>query len=105
MDTARHVAGPLPQPVPAGGIALPSILTDLSAAQIRERLTTASRRGRLAGFDPRPRDGALFAAAAHAHPFDSLLLGELRDGRIQFRLVMLRKIPLLFGAVLIFTIW
>jgi hypothetical protein len=95
-----------PDATPAGASdALPTIRTSASAGEIRDRLTTLSRRGRLAGFDPKPADGSLFSASAHGHPFDSLLLANLDAGRLTFRLLMLRKMPLIFAAILLFTIW
>src|ERR1043165_9844755 len=84
------------------GVPLPSIATQLDAAQIRERLLTASKRGRLPGYRGEP---GLFSVSAHGHPFDGELLGELRDGRIEFRIRMLRKLPIIFAVVIVLTIW
>src|SRR5579862_938947 len=109
MQTALEPPNPTmaPRPRPAGRNALPSIATPATSQEIVERLTVASRRGRLAGFDPKPPGGSLFAAAAHGHPFDSLLVADHApsQGRLTFRLVMLRRMPLAFAAILVFTIW
>ena len=102
MDNAPHDSPA--DPTTAGG-PLPAIETSATESQIRERLAVASRRGRLAGFDPRPADGSLFGAAAHGHPFDSVLLGRLENGRLTFRLRVLRRLPAIFAAILAFTIW
>ena len=106
-DAARDQVVPVPRPQPGLDYALPTIATGASPQEIVERLTMASRRGKLAGFDPRPRCGGLFAAAAHGHQFDSLIVADHdgANGRLSFRLVMLRKMPLVFGAILALTIW
>jgi hypothetical protein len=100
-DSSAQPGAPLTQE----GSALPSIQTAGVPQEVRERLATASRRGRLAGFDAAPSDGSLFAASAHGHPFDSTLLARLEGGRLTFRLVMLRRMPMIFAAILLFTIW
>lgn len=97
-----------PQPVSApsdSDAPLPSIRIAATPAQIRERLDTASRRGRLAGYNANPAGGSLFSASAHGHPFDSLLLARLEGDRLIFRLQLLRRLPLIFAAILLFTIW
>lgn len=83
-------------------VALPSVETRLNAEQVRERLSTASKRGRMPGYRNEP---GLFSVAAHGYPFDGVLEGMLRDGRIEFRIRMLRKLPVIFAAVILFTIW
>lgn len=85
---------------------LPSIRCGLSEQEVLERLGTASRRGRLAGFAARPA-GATFAVAAHGSPFDSVLLAavDAAAGRITFRLEMLKKVPVIFAVLLVATVW
>lgn len=95
---------------PAGNAALRAIDTPLLPQEIVEQLRVASRRGRLAGFDPKPPGGGLFAAVAHGHPFDSLLIGDYQSaggggGRLTFRLLLQPKLPLSFAAILLLTIW
>lgn len=84
--------------------ALPFIATPLTAEQVLDRLATASKRGRLAGFQPASRP-ALFHAAAHGNPFDGVLTGSLREGRLEFSVRMLPKLPAIFAFVIILTIW
>src|SRR5262249_23055227 len=83
--------------------------TDLSPDQAVERLRTASRRGRLAGFAAPSKYGGLFSAAAFGRPFDEVLIGEAsqRPGGgtdLRFRTHLLRGLPALYVAVLIFPI-
>ena len=107
QEAARDPSAPDSRQAPGIEHALPVIATALPALEILQRLTNASRRGRLAGFEPKPAAGGLFAAAAHGHPFDSLLVGDhdAAAGRIRFRLVLLRKFPAIFAAILALTIW
>jgi hypothetical protein len=82
---------------------LPRIATLLSAEQVVERLRTASKRGRLPGFQA--GNGALFSVAAHGYPFDGVLRGDMRDGHLEFSLEMLKKLPIIFAIVILLTIW
>ena len=89
--------------------ALPEVVIHTNEAESLERLAVASRRGRLPGFEARPAGGGLFAVAAHGHPFDGVLTGEYQadqgGGRMRFRLALHRKLPVIFAAVLLLTIW
>jgi hypothetical protein len=81
----------------------------MDAGAVLDRLDTASRRGRLAGFIKAPTAGVMFAAAAHGSPFEGVLeaRGEPADGgtRLRFEARLLRKFPAIFAGVLAFTIW
>lgn len=102
MSTPSH-------PTPTSDSGLPCVLAPLDAPAIVERLTTASRRGRLAGFASSQAAGVLFQATAFGSPFEGVLeaRAEGADGatRLRFQTRMLRKFPALFAAVLAFTIW
>jgi hypothetical protein len=97
---------------PAGARAerapLPAVVTGMDAPDILERLATASRRGRLPGFEAGDR-GGLFSVAAHGHPFDAVLVGHHQAGdgagRLEFTLRLLPKMPAIFAAVLLVTVW
>lgn len=83
---------------------LPGIPTTLTPEQVRQRLTIASKRGRLAGFNASPPEG-MFAVAAHGHPFDGELIAEHSGDRVRFRVRMLRKMPVIFAVVLVVTVY
>jgi hypothetical protein len=107
-------ATPEMQAEPVGlDVPIPAVETALSPEQILERLTMASRRGRLAGFERKRGGTGLFSVAAFATPFDHVLVGELEPdagggeglGRLVFRLRMLPRMPGIFLAVLAFSVW
>jgi len=90
----------------------------MSAEAILERLGTMSRRGRLDGFEPRPKQPrpGLFAASALGTPFDSVVVAHASHSAgthpdaapattLAFEIVMLRKMPIVFAAILLFTVW
>ncbi len=87
--------------------ALPIVRTDLSPAGVMDRVRTASKRGRLPGF--REIDGATFAVLAFGVPFDRELIVRVEASgagtALLARPVLLKRNPVLFAAVLIFTIW
>jgi hypothetical protein len=91
---------------PTARAALPAVSTSLAAPEILDRLETASRRGRLPGFE---RRNGSFAVAAHGHPFDGELDADIqRDGagsRIEFDLRLQSRLPIIFAFVLAFTVW
>ena len=98
QDASGHTEAP-PQ--------LPTVRVELSPEQIVEKLGTAARRGKLAGFD---RHGpGLFTVEAFGNPFDHQLIGigEQVDGgtTVRFENKMLLKMPVLFAVVLITTVW
>ena len=82
---------------------LPRVATLLSEDQVLERLSAASKRGRLPGFQA--KRGGLFSVAAHGMPFDGVLTAQLREGHMEFALRMLPRLPAIFIVVLLFTIW
>ncbi|MBX3377288.1 MAG: hypothetical protein KF678_09845 [Phycisphaeraceae bacterium] len=88
-----------------GWSALPRIVVGAGADTVVEKLRTASKRGRLAGFTAPSQGGALFSVAAHGRPFDGVLAGWLNDGRLEFRLNMHRRLPVIFAVVLLATVW
>lgn len=98
-----------PTPAPNADTSLPTVLVPLDSAAIVERLTTASRRGRLAGFARSSAPGVLFQAAAFGSPFEGVLeaRAEPADGgtRLRFQSRLLRTFPAIFAGVLAFTIW
>jgi hypothetical protein len=88
---------------------LPAVVTSLGRPEILERLRTASKRGRLAGFREGSGEGC-FVAAAHGHPFDADLIGACSPGpgggtRLEFRTRMHRRMPWVFVVILIATVW
>lgn len=101
QPSAEPAAFPIDQP-------LPELRTPLSPGQILDRLTTASRRGRLAGFE-RGADGGSFSAALFSEPFDHLLTARLEPSTggtiIRSQARMLKKNPVIFILVMAFTIW
>ena len=88
-------------------VPLPRLRTMLSPEEVLERASFASRRGRLAGFEP--GGAGLFSVAAFGQPFDRVLIVEAqRDGPatvLRFSTRLLRKWPALFIAVAVFTVW
>ncbi len=83
---------------------LPSISTNLSAEEIKDRLVKLSKRGKLAGYDGACADG-LASMAAHGTPFDSQLILKHRDGQVSFELKLMAMMPRVFAALLIVTVW
>jgi hypothetical protein len=79
----------------------------LTAPEFLERLRVASRRGRLAGFES--GNSSTFRVSAHGHPFDGELVGrctgEHQGTRVDFDLRMLPRMPALFAAIILFSIW
>lgn len=88
---------------------LPVIRSPLTPAAALERLATASKRGRLAGFE-RGAEPNTFTASIFSEPMDHLLLARIeasQDGGSVIRSTarMLKKMPIIFAATLILTIW
>ncbi len=89
---------------------LPEIRTELAEAQVLERLETAARRGRLPGFLRMPGSTAGgFVADAFGTPYDGELRGEVsRSGSqtvVRFSTRLKPKMPAIFLAILIVTVW
>lgn len=99
-----------PQPASLPG----SLTTPLTPQAAMARLDAAARRGQLAGFTP-STDGRSFKVEAFAEPFDHELLATWSDptsgsvtpghAHLKFTLLMLRKAPLIFWAIAIFSVW
>lgn len=85
--------------------ALPKIIVAISADAVVEKLRTASKRGRLAGFETPGSSNGLFSVAAHGRPFDGVLVARMEGNRLAFSLTMLRKLPTIFIVVLLATVW
>ncbi len=83
---------------------LPSISTNLSTEEIKDRLAKLSKRGKLAGYEGTCADG-LASVAAHGTPFDSKLVLKHHDGEVSFELRLMAMMPRVFAAILIVTIW
>lgn len=98
-------------PVPAYSIRepLPAISSPIAPAAILARLSTASKRGRLAGFIAEP-GGNAFRAALFSEPFDHELRAAIEPAPgggsiIRASARMLPKMPLIFAVVLIITVY
>jgi hypothetical protein len=94
-----------------GPLPLPDLSTAIDQAAIVARLDALARRGKLAGFDAK-RPGSspiLFELEAPGTPFDhSLVANAAHTGgetRLSLRLRMLPKLPVIFGLLILFTIW
>ncbi len=87
---------------------LPSITSQYPPAEILRRLNLAARRGRMAGFQEEPAP-ALFSVEAFATPFEHKLLATASATgtatRLDFRAVMLPRVPAIFAVVIILSIW
>lgn len=88
---------------------LPAIRTPLSPSQVLEKLSVASRRGRLAGFD-RDTTTHSFTALLFSEPFDHTLTAKVDPDPaggsiIRSTAVMLRRMPVIFAIVLVLTVW
>ena len=86
------------------------LLTSHEDDAIVETLLALAKRGKLAGYQPRPEQGVLFLCDAQGTPWDRDLLGVVTaspDGKRQlaFTLRSRRRIPIIFAVVLAFTVW
>lgn len=90
--------------------ALPAVLCALTPAEVLDRLSTASRRGRMPGFHNHNQPGGvLFSVAAFGQPFD----GELRvraaarpgGSTLRSEERILRRTPAIFILALAFAVW
>ncbi len=110
---------PEPSPEPTSHASLASaaspsgwaVTTALGRAEALAAFKTRARRGKLAEFRAGSfgAHGGDFSVEAAATPFDYRLVGEFREASegslIDLRLVRLRRMPVLFAAVLAVTIW
>jgi hypothetical protein len=101
------------QILPTAAHRLPRVQTELSPQEVLERLDRMSRRGKLPGFTSQAGGGIvpLFSVEAHGSPFDGDLsahyraAGEGPGGDLEFDLQMRWRLPALFAAALLATIW
>ena len=98
---------------------LPRVRLPRDLADAIDRLTTASKRGRLAGFAAGGSIGEVFSTEAYANPFERRLLvfhdagpaastGVAEDqaaGTLRFELRLLLKMPIIWAVVLAVTVW
>ncbi len=96
-------------PAPSTPDTFPTIRSPLTPAEIVKRLETASRRGRMPGYQTGGPEGALFHTAAFGAYFDgSLLATAASEGTttiLKFAAPMKRFMPIVWGLVLIATVW
>ncbi len=102
---ADSAAAPIPITKPLG-----EVRTPLSAASVVERLNSAARRGKLAGFVASPAGSStLFNVAAFGAPFDGVLAARAveRDGAtsLLFETRLRPLMPWVFAVVLVLTVW
>ncbi len=83
---------------------LPRIETSLSADEVRSRLHTLSKRGKLPGFEKEAKD-AICSVAAHGAPFDSELRIHHDSGTVSFQCRLLPTMPRIFVLLLVVAIW
>lgn len=117
----EHVGGLLstesvpnaPQPPPSGWAQrLPTIRSGVEASALLERLSEASKRGRLPGFvrtAGATGGEAGFEVAVFGTPFDRVLVGRVRaDGTGSMVVLSLRTLPMmpgLFAFTLVVSVW
>lgn len=78
----------------------------LNRDEILSRLEALSKKGKLAGFEREAGPGGSDARfAAHGNPFDGLVLVKPGEGGVAFDLHMPRRMPVIFGVVLVLTVW
>jgi hypothetical protein len=93
------------------GARLPRVECALGANEIRARLSAASKRGRLPGFENHKSGGVLFSVSAFGQPFDGILEARTVDGTdaattlLRFECRVARRMLLMFAAALLVTVW
>ncbi len=96
---------------PAPGATLPRVECALGANEVLARLSAASKRGRLPGFENHNAGGVLFSVSAFGQPFDGILEARALDGTaaattlLRFECRLVRRMPLIFAAALLLTVW
>jgi hypothetical protein len=108
-NRAPHTNQPMKS---AADAPLPVLRAPLSVDAAVKKLDALSRQGKLAGFQSGGdgRAGVVFSAAAFSEPFDRELLATVRQAdangaTFEFRLRVLPKVPLIFAAVIVLSIW
>ncbi len=89
---------------PTPNAALPRLETGLEPSEIKSRLSSLSKRGKLPGYEP-DEQAALCSVAAHGTPFDSKLLLIHTDGTLRFECRLLPMMPRIFALLLVITVW
>ncbi|MEM1329957.1 MAG: hypothetical protein AAGG07_05295 [Planctomycetota bacterium] len=92
------------------GSTLPKVRLSGSLDEAMRALETASKRGRMAGFAKGPGgDGPAFHTEAYAHPFERRLdaFDDAAGDQVtlRFETHLLKRMPLIWAAVLILTVW
>lgn len=83
---------------------LPEVPTSHATDEIRARLRSLSKKGKLPGYEP-DEPGAICSVAAHGVPFDSKLILRSGEGSVVFETRLLPTMPWVFAIVLIIAIW
>lgn len=96
---------------PMASAYLPAVETELTPAQMMERLDEAARRGKLPGFS-RAHEDALFTVTDFGGPFESVLEAAVAPGpsdangtRLEFSLRLKRGMIIVFVVVMVATVW
>ena len=83
---------------------LPEFQTQLSSDEIRRRLLSLSKKGKLPGYSSES-DMGIASVAAHGAPFDSKLEIIHDSEKVTFEAHLLKLIPTIFAITLVVTIW
>lgn len=89
---------------------LPSVRTDLAPQQILRKLDAAARRGKLGGFTPGESGtgvgpAPLFTVRDIGTPFDGEVAATFAGGELAFTTRLYRRLPAIFAAILIVSVW
>ena len=94
--------------MPEVDVDFPALTITCSPEQALERLEQAAKRGKLPGFE-RGAAGHLFEVDAYGAIFEYGLRAQASTSKgnttLAFSLVLRRKIPAIFGVVLLLSIW
>lgn len=83
---------------------LPTIETPFDADTVVAKLRNRSKRGKLPGFDNKPKAG-IASVVAYGVPFDGTLFVYHEMGGLRFDAQLNRKIPAIFAVILVLTVW